>query len=103
MRNVFRGVAGLSLAIFLFFGLAACPSPLSGFSLTGRIIAPVRDTQPVATAIDTVPHIRTLVWQTADGAAHTGAFAASMVCRAVASPAAKPGYTFNGVAVAGRG
>jgi hypothetical protein len=26
-----------------------------------------------------------------------------MVCRAVASPAAKPGYTFNGVAVAGRG
>ena len=59
-KNVFRAVTGLSLVIVLFLVLAACPSPTGGdpdtvvsdLSLDGKVIAPVRDTQPVTTAID---------------------------------------------------
>jgi hypothetical protein len=51
----------------------ANPAVVSAFSLDGLVTAPVR------------------------GAAHTGAFAASTVYRAVLTLAAKSGYTFTGV------
>jgi hypothetical protein len=70
---------------------------VNAFSLDGKVTAPVRDSQPDTGPIDTAQYTGTLVWQTADGAAHSGAFAASTVYRAELTLTAKPGYTFNGV------
>jgi hypothetical protein len=71
---------------------------VDAFSLDGLVTAPVRDTQPVTTGIDTVQHTGTVAWQTGNGTTHSGPFAASTVYKALVTLTAKTGYTFDGVA-----
>jgi hypothetical protein len=70
---------------------------VTAFSLDGKVTAPVRDATPDTTAINEAQYTGTIAWQTEDGAAHSGAFAASTVYRAVVTLAPKTGYTFTGV------
>jgi hypothetical protein len=72
-------------------------TPVTSFSLTGSVTVPVKGATPVTTAIDTTQYSGTVAWQTAYGAAHNGAFAASTVYQAVITLTAKSGYTFDGV------
>jgi hypothetical protein len=72
---------------------------ITAFSLDSLVTAPVKDATPNAVAIDTAQYTGTIAWQTEGGAPHSGgAFAASTVYRALITLAAKPGYTFEGVA-----
>jgi hypothetical protein len=72
-------------------------STVDSLVLDSLVTAPVKDVAPVATDIDTAQYAGTVVWQTADGAAFTGAtFAPSTAYQAVVSLTAKPGYTFGG-------
>jgi hypothetical protein len=68
------------------------------FSLDGKVSAPAWDAQPVTTGIDTTQYMGTVAWQTQDGTAHSGAFAASTVYKAIVTLTAKSGFTFTGVA-----
>jgi hypothetical protein len=71
---------------------------VSGFSLNGKVTAPVKGAAPDTTAINEAQYTGTIAWQSADGTPHTGAFAASTVYTAVVTLTAKSGYTFTGVA-----
>jgi hypothetical protein len=85
-RKVFRALTGPGLLITLILVLSACPGPatpggdtvVNVFSMDGKVTAPVRGAAPVTAAVDTVQYTGTVVWQKADGTAHTGAFAASV-------------------------
>jgi hypothetical protein len=70
---------------------------VNAFSLDGKVTAPVRDATPDTTAINEAQYTGTIAWQTENGAAHSGAFAASTVYRAVLTLSAQSGYTFTGV------
>jgi hypothetical protein len=74
------------------------PVTVSAFDLSGLVMAPVKGATPNTTGIDQTQYTGTIVWQTADGSPHTGAFAASTVYKAVVTMTAKTGYTFTGVA-----
>jgi hypothetical protein len=73
------------------------PAAVTAFSLGGKVTAPVRGETPDTTAIDEAQYTGAIAWQTADGAAHTGAFAAATVYKAVVTLTAKDGWTFTGV------
>jgi hypothetical protein len=70
---------------------------VSAFSLDGKVTAPVKGAAPNTTGINEAQYTGSVAWQTSGGAAHTGAFAASTVYKAVLTLTAKPGYTFSGV------
>jgi hypothetical protein len=74
------------------------PAVVSAFSLDGKVTVPVKGAIPDTTAIDEDQYTGSIAWQTSGGAAHTGAFAAAAVYKAVVTLAAKTGYTFTGVA-----
>jgi hypothetical protein len=107
-KDVFRAITGLYPVLFLLLVLAACPNPSGGDTNSGTIVtalsldckvtAPVRDAQPDTRAINETQYTGTVAWQTGDGAAHTGSFAASTVYRVVVTLTPKTGYTFTGVA-----
>jgi uncharacterized repeat protein (TIGR02543 family) len=78
---------------------ATAEVPVSLFSLSGKITAPVRDATPVTAAIDTVEYTGTVEWKTASGASFTGnTFAGGTVYKALVTLTAKTGYTFTSVA-----
>jgi hypothetical protein len=74
------------------------PNVVTAFNLTGKVSAPVKGAKPVATAIDETQYTGAVLWQTADGAAISGNFAAETVYKAVVFLTANYGYTFAGVA-----
>jgi hypothetical protein len=102
------------LSLLLVFGLTLTGCPMDGggggddkstdpvtvteFNLTGKVTAPVRDATPVTTAIDGTQYTGTIAWQTTDGTAVSGNFAAGTAYQAVVTLAAKTGFTFTGVA-----
>jgi hypothetical protein len=90
--------SGVVTITFPATGASGQDMVVSAFSLDGLVTAPVRDAQPDTRTINTTQYTGTITWQTAGGAAHNGAFAASTVYKAVVILAAKNGYTFNGVA-----
>jgi hypothetical protein len=71
---------------------------VNSFSLDGLVTAPVKDATPLTTAINTTQYTGTVAWYNSDNTAHTGAFAASTVYKAVLVLTAKSGFTFTGVA-----
>jgi hypothetical protein len=81
-----------------FPATAASGTVVNALSLDGKVTAPVKGATPGATAINEAQYTGTIAWQTSGGAAHTGAFAASTVYKAVVTLAVKTGYTFDGVA-----
>jgi transcriptional antiterminator Rof (Rho-off) len=106
-KHVVIVVAGFMLALSLFLALGACSNSSGGggssaavsdLSLDSKVTAPERDAQPDTTAINEAQYTGTVAWQTADGTAHTGAFAAATVYKAIVTLTAKGGYTFSGVA-----
>jgi hypothetical protein len=108
MKKNARPVAvGLALALTLLLTLTACPSGNGGggseaelvadLTLDGKVTAPERGAQPDTRAIDEAQYTGAVVWQTADGTAHSGAFAASTVYQAVVTLTAKSGHTFAGL------
>ncbi|GHU72745.1 hypothetical protein FACS189450_11130 [Spirochaetia bacterium] len=68
-------------------------------SLTALVTAPVRGATPVTTAINETQYTGSIAWTDNSGTAHTGAFAASTVYKAVVTLAPRTGFTFNGVTV----
>jgi hypothetical protein len=101
------------LSLLLVFGLTLTGCPMDGggddddkstdpvavteVNLTGKVTAPVRDATPVTTFSKTPQYTGTIAWQTTDGAAVSGKFAAGTVYKAVVTLAAKTGFTFTGV------
>jgi hypothetical protein len=71
---------------------------VNALSLNGLVTAPVTGATPNTTAINATQYTGSIAWQTSTGTAHTGAFAASTVYRAMVTLTAKTGYTFTGVA-----
>jgi hypothetical protein len=92
--------AGSGIVTITFPATAAAgdPDPVNAFVLDGKVTASVAGAIPVTTAINETQYTGTVAWQTADGTAHTNAFAASTVYKAVLTLAAKTGWTFAGVA-----
>ncbi|MDR1787171.1 MAG: InlB B-repeat-containing protein [Treponema sp.] len=77
---------------------ATAAAPVSLFSLSDFVSAPVLGAAPGTAAIDTAQYTGTVAWQTASGASFTGsAFAASTVYKAIVTLTAKTGFTFTGV------
>jgi uncharacterized protein YijF (DUF1287 family) len=70
---------------------------VSALNLTTLVAKPAKAATPVATEINTYQYTGTVAWQKANGSAHSGAFAASTVYKAVVGLTAKTGYTFTGV------
>jgi hypothetical protein len=71
---------------------------VSAFDLTGFVTAPVVGAAPNTGAIDHAQYTGSVAWQKSDGTGAGGAFAASTAYRALVALAARPGYTFDGVA-----
>jgi hypothetical protein len=73
------------------------PIVVYDFSLDTKVTAPVTGAAPDTTAINGTQYTGSIAWQTSGGTAHTGAFAANTVYKAVVTLTAKIGYTFTGV------
>ncbi|GHV32493.1 hypothetical protein AGMMS4952_22930 [Spirochaetia bacterium] len=78
---------------------AGMDDPVTALNLTDLVTAPVKDATPVTTAINETQYTGTIAWKTGADVAHTGAFVASTVYKAVFTLTPKTGYTFTGVAV----
>jgi hypothetical protein len=74
------------------------PDTVSALNLTNLVTAPVKNATPNTSGINTAQYTGTIVWQTQGGAAHSGAFAASTVYKAVVTLNAQTGWTFDGMA-----
>jgi formylglycine-generating enzyme required for sulfatase activity len=74
------------------------PTTVDALNLTALVTAPEKDAPPDTAAIDEAQYSGTIAWQTSDGSAHVGNFAASTVYKALVSLEAQDGYTFTGVA-----
>jgi hypothetical protein len=87
------------VVITITFPVTGEPRVVSAFALDGKVTAPVTGGTPDTTEIDDVQYTGYINWQASDdGAAPTGAFAASTVYQAVLTLTAKTGWTFEGVA-----
>jgi len=71
---------------------------VTNLDLSAMVTAPVKNTSPVTTAINNAQYTGTVVWQNETGSEVSGNFAASTVYKAVVTLAAKPGFTFTGIA-----
>jgi hypothetical protein len=78
--------------------IPVAPELVSVLDLTKLVTRPKQGAQPVTTEIDTPQYTGTVAWQTQDGAAHSGVFAASTEYQAVVALTAKAGFSFSGVA-----
>jgi hypothetical protein len=96
-------------ALLLVFGaaliLGACVNPatpgtetaVTALDLTGLLAGPKAGGRP-GPSIDGTQYTGSVVWKTAAGASHTGAFTASTAYRAELTLTAKSGFTFTGLA-----
>ncbi|GHV06448.1 hypothetical protein FACS189485_14980 [Spirochaetia bacterium] len=71
---------------------------VSALNLTALVTAPVKDATPLTPSINQTQYTGTIAWTNSSGTAHTSAFAASTVYKAVVTLTAQPGYTFTSVA-----
>jgi hypothetical protein len=92
---------GLTLTVIIVFPATGAgdggstSTIVSALSLDSLISAPVRNATP-DTSINAAQYTGTIAWQTVDGVAHNGPFAASTIYKAVLNLTAASGYTFNG-------
>jgi hypothetical protein len=68
---------------------------VDSISLFGKVKYPVQGAVPDTTEIDDTQYTGVILWQTAEGAAVSGNFAAESVYKAVLTLTAKTGYTFD--------